>query len=101
MSSFKTWVLTHKKSAVISFLVVPLTLSLWLNFGLEYRVLFNMTNSLPHTLYLTHPPQAVLKRGDYGNCQASCRAFNLSSSFFLAAFFVLIALCFQPFIWIQ
>ncbi len=65
MSSFKTWVLTHKKSAVISFLVVPLTLSLWLNFGLEYRVLFNMTNSLPHTLYLTHPPQAVLKRGDY------------------------------------
>jgi conjugal transfer pilin signal peptidase TrbI len=65
MISFKTWVLTHKKSAVISFLVVPLTLSLLLNFGLEYRVLFNMTNSLPHTLYLTHPLQAVLKRGDY------------------------------------
>lgn len=65
MSSFKTWVLMHKKSAVISFFMAPLTLSLWLTFGLEYRVLFNVTNSLPHILYLTHPTQVALKRGDY------------------------------------
>ena len=44
--------------------------------------------------------ETVLKRHN-GNCQVSCRAFNLSSSFFLAAFFNSIVLCFQPFIRIQ
>jgi conjugative transfer signal peptidase TraF len=42
-------------------------LALWVRFGLGYTILFNMTNSLPQTLFLTKMDQKSvdIKRGDF------------------------------------
>lgn len=54
-----------KEICFVGFLLTPLLVSLWLTFGLGYRLLFNTTHSLAHHVYLATPTHGFLQRGVY------------------------------------
>lgn len=64
MITSQNWIRRYRKIILISFLMVSFVLSLWISFGLGYRVMFNTTHSLPHVMYLTNPKTVFFKHGD-------------------------------------